>query len=125
MLKIMRRRQARDEREAQRQRRLREERERARQIEAEVRAGHERARELAERREHRGRGGQRPRSTDKQLDALVKAAWQQRTRVESGGSGHIKVYTPSGRIVSVPMTPSRQRTVKRIRAELRRGGIRV
>jgi hypothetical protein len=88
-----------------------------------VEAGRQRALKLAGRGAN-GRSGRRPRSTSKDLDRMVAAAWRAGLRVEHGGSGHIKIFLgDGGEIISVPMTPSRQRTVQRIRSALRRGGL--
>jgi hypothetical protein len=69
------------------------------------------------------RTGKRPICLDKDLDRYVKAAWEAGWPVERGGTEHIKCTGPSGQIISVPSTPSRQRTLLRIRSAFRREGI--
>lgn len=67
----------------------------------------------------------RPRSTAKDLDRYVKAAWKANWRVvRSKNNGHIKVYPPgSGKPISVPMSPSAQATTRNVAASFKRAGL--
>lgn len=81
---------------------------------------------VAPKRERTTRPGEtRPKSKDKDLDALIQLAWEAGWRVERGGDEHIKVWPPDpkGRIISVPQTPSRQRTLGRMRSAFRSAGL--
>lgn len=116
--------------EARRRRRedvKRSARERGARIEREVREGLRRAerQSAAARASRDGREGARPRVTHKDLDRMVAAAWRAGLGVRYAGSGHVAVSTPEGRVISIPGTPSRQRTVQRIRLALRRAGVAV
>jgi len=126
LLEIIERQDRRVANQRERERAEAETRARDEQVRAEVASGEQRAIELAARERARiGREGKRPRSKSKDLDKLLEIAWRAGLQIENGGSGHIKVQAESGKVISVPKTPSRQRTVKRIRSELRRCGLDV
>ena len=66
----------------------------------------------------------RPRVKEKELDAMVAAAWAAGWWCERGGNKHVKCYPPDDhRMVPVPGTPSDWRTIKNKRAQLRRSGL--
>lgn len=45
-------------------------------------------------------------SSNKEVNRLIKIATQQGWRVEIGGSGHVKFFPPDGEIVVISKTPS-------------------
>lgn len=65
-----------------------------------------------------------PRATRGDVNLLLKAAWFQGAWIEVGGNNHYKVYPAGGtRMVPIPATPSGYKTVKNMRALLKRSGI--
>lgn len=68
----------------------------------------------------------RPRSTSKDIDKLLKIAWKAGWYMEKGGNDHIKVYAPGRqRPISAPLSPSKQRSVARLRSKLRTAGLKL
>lgn len=68
----------------------------------------------------------RPMLKDKDMDELVRAAWEGGCWCERAGTKHVKVYPPDGsRMIPIPSTPSDWRTKRNKRAQLRRAGIKV
>ena len=67
-------------------------------------------------------GPARPRSSNKDLDTMLRSVASQGARLERTASGHIRVITSSGSII-VPSTPSDSRGIKNARADMRRIGI--
>lgn len=66
----------------------------------------------------------RPKVPNKDLNKLVKAAWEQGWWCERGKKNHVKCMAPTGGwVVDVPSTPSSQRTVRNKRAQFRRYGL--
>lgn len=68
----------------------------------------------------------RPGSKDRDVDAMVEAAWTAGWWCTRAGSGHVKCYPPDGgRMVVVASTPSDHRTVPNTRSAFRRAGLRL
>jgi hypothetical protein len=66
----------------------------------------------------------RPKLRNRDMDALVRLAWDAGWWCERGGNNHIKCYPPNdSRMVPVPSTPSGSRTAANVLAALRRGGL--
>lgn len=69
---------------------------------------------------------ERPKLKNRDMDALVKAAWDADAWCVRGGNQHVKVYPVDGsRMIPIPSTPSDHRTVRNKKAALRRAGIPV
>lgn len=68
----------------------------------------------------------RPRSSDRSLDKMLKAAWKaDGWKMRRTGTGHTYVIAPNGHAFSVPDTPSKQRTIARFRSHFRKGGLEI
>lgn len=66
----------------------------------------------------------RPKCKDRQLDAMVAAAWEAGWWCRKAGSGHVFCYGPDGgRMVDVANTPSDHRTIANTRSTFRRAGL--
>jgi hypothetical protein len=67
----------------------------------------------------------RPTSRCRETDKLIKIAWKAGWRMQAR-NGHIKMQAPDGKTTVVASgSPSDHRGVKNLRAQLRRGGLRV
>lgn len=69
----------------------------------------------------------RPKVKDKELDAMVEAAWAAGWWAErKKGKSHVKCYSPDGkRMVTVASTPSDHRTIPNTRSAFRRAGLKL
>jgi hypothetical protein len=66
----------------------------------------------------------RPKVKDRELDAMIAAAWKAGWWCRRTGSGHVFCYPPDeGRMVDVANTPSDHRTVPNTRSYFRRSGL--
>jgi hypothetical protein len=66
----------------------------------------------------------RPTLRNRDMDPLIKLAWDAGWWCERAASNHIKAYPPNdSRMVMIPSTPSGRRTAANVLAALRRGGI--
>jgi len=65
----------------------------------------------------------RPKAACREVDKLIKIAWKAKWRMRKG-NGHIKMMSPDGKhMVVAPISPSDHRSVKNLRAQLRRSGL--
>jgi len=73
------------------------------------------------------KNAKRPKVKNKQLDAMVEAAWSAGWWAEKGQGGHVKCYPPdrTKAMVVVANTPSDHRTVPNTRSFLRRSGLKL
>jgi predicted RNA binding protein YcfA (HicA-like mRNA interferase family) len=60
----------------------------------------------------------------KEAKALIKAAEKAGWRTERGGGGHVKIYPPTGPIITAGNSGGK-RGSKNLRADLRRAGLDV
>jgi hypothetical protein len=66
-----------------------------------------------------------PRVSDKDLRAMVKAAWTAGWWCSKQPRGHVKCYPPTGKMVIVSNTPSDHHTIPNTRAAFRRQGLMI
>jgi hypothetical protein len=69
----------------------------------------------------------RPKVSNRDMDALVAAAWKQGWWCERGGNNHVKCYPPDGsRMIPIPSTPSNPRRARKNKtAALQRAGLKI
>jgi hypothetical protein len=64
-------------------------------------------------------------SNVKEIQKICKAVERLGIRIEKAGSGHIKIYPPTGPIIVVASSPKHPKIYKQIIMQLRKGGIPV
>lgn len=68
----------------------------------------------------------RPKHPRKEYDPLIAAAWDAGWWAERSSKNYIILFPPDGgRFVPVPSTPSGTRTLRNVRAQLRKRGLDV
>jgi hypothetical protein len=69
----------------------------------------------------------RPKVSNRDMDGLVNAAWEQGWWCERGGSNYVKCYPPNGsRMIPIQSTPSNPRRARANKmAALRRAGLKI
>jgi hypothetical protein len=70
---------------------------------------------------------QRPRVSDKDHDALIKRAWKAGWWARQTGKGKVMCYPPQTKAsgVLVPTTPSDHRSIRNLRNQFERRGLKV
>lgn len=69
-------------------------------------------------------GAKRPTLSNKDMDHLVKCAWNASAACIRGGNQHVKIYPADGSaMIPIPATPSGSRTYKNKCKALNRAGI--